>query len=105
MNGLFRTSAWLINAVPTDQESLPLELDGGGVDYPNKGREGNTDGTSVPDPDQLLTLVWSWSTELGLTGTYKMAPPRKAKVEPTYIGSEKRLNGKPVTRADMRIPK
>jgi hypothetical protein len=37
--------------------------------------------------------------------THNKAPPKKAKVDPTYIGSEKKLNGNPVTRDDMRIPK
>jgi hypothetical protein len=77
--------------------SLPLKLNGTGVDNPNEGREGNTDWTSVPihqPPSDRIRYI-----------THNKAPPRKAKVDPTYIGSEKKLKGKPVTREDMRIPK
>jgi hypothetical protein len=76
---------------------LPLKLDSTGVDNPNEGGEGDTDWASVP----IRQSPFDRSRDI----THNKAPPRKAKVDPTYIGSEKKLNGKPVTREDMRIPK
>lgn len=78
-------------------DHLPLKLDSAGVNNPNEGRKSNTDWTSVPVHQSCLAKT--------RVVTYNRAPPRKANVEPTYIGSEKKLNGNPVTRLDMRIPK
>ena len=92
MNGL---DISMIKLLAVDH--LPLKLDGTGVNNPDEGRKGNTNWTSIPVHQSCLAR-----TKLG---TYNKAPPRKAKVDPTYIGSEKKLNGKPVTRLDIRIPK
>lgn len=60
-------------------------------------------------PSNLSATAYTTQTSAEMprpTGdSYRIAEPRKASVEPTYIGSERTLNGKPVTREDMRMPK
>jgi hypothetical protein len=75
---------------------IPLKLDSASVNNPNQGGKGDSDRASVP----IISAIMKCNNE-----THNKAPPKKAKVDPTYIGSEKKLNGNPVTRDDIRMPK
>lgn len=92
----------------------PLVLEGDGVDNPNNDREEDTGGALKPVQVLEHGHVRSGEHKIPMGPvrvsvvvafvTYQRAVPRKAMAEPTYMGSLRTLKGKPVTRADMRIP-